>query len=211
MADVNLYIGPEVIGSYPTLFKAELRKDAKPEDKAKFSLTSLFTHDATKTPEYAALVAAVMACGVAKWGQAKLEEMIREQVFESPFKKDIGSKGYDVDRFAVRVSSSANEQYPPLVLDARKRGADGKPLPITDKREVYPGVKLRVSYATRAYGGPGTKYTAGISLDLRNVLKVGDGERLSQAGPDGSEFGGIAAPPPESGTMDSASMASLLG
>jgi hypothetical protein len=206
----GVLLSPEVIGSYPNLYKAVLRKDAKPEDKPKFSITTLFTHDAIKTPEYQAIVAAVMECGIAKWGKPKLEEMIREGVFESPFHKDIGSKGYDTAVFAVRVSSSANEQYPPLVLDARKRGADGKPLSITDSREIYAGVKLRVSYATRAYGGPGTKWTAGIALDLRNVLKVGDGERLAAAGPDGSEFGGIV-PPPESGTMDSASMASLLG
>ena len=207
---MTVLVGPEVTGTYCHLFKAFLRKDAKPTDKPKFEVTSLVTHDGIKTPEYQALVAAVMECGVAKWGKAKFEEMIREGVFESPFHKDIGSKSYDPNMFAVRISSSANEDYPPLVLDSRKRGADGKPLAITDNREIYSGVKLRVSYATRAYGGPGTTYKAGVKLDLRNVLKVGDGERLAGSGPDGSEFGGIAAPPSDEAT-GSVDMASLLG
>ncbi len=210
MADANLYIGPEVIGSYPELFEAKLRKDAKPDDKPKFGITSLFTHEAIQTAQYKALVAAVMECGITKWGKAKLEEMIREQVFESPFHKDIGSKGYDTAKFAVRVNSSANAAYPPRVLDARRRGADGKAMEVTDRREIYPGVRLVISYATRAYGGPGTKWTAGVALDLRNVIKIGDGDRLTQAGPDGSEFGSIAAPPPDE-TANAADMAALLG
>lgn len=211
MTDVNLYIGPEVVAVYCDLFKPVLRKSPKPTDKPKFNITSLVTHDGVKTTEYQQLVAAVMACGVTKWGQAKFEEMLREGVFDSPFHKDIGSKGYDTALFAVRIASSANAEYPPRVLDARVRTADGKPSLVTDEREFYHGVRVRVSFATRAYGGPGTDYKAGVKLDLRNVIKMGDGPRIVLAsGTDGSEFGGIAAPPPDT-AAEASNMAALLG
>lgn len=206
----EIILGPEAVASYPNLFKATLRKDAKPEDKPKFSITTLFTHDAIKTPQYGNLVAGVLACGIEKWGKAKFEEMMREQTFDSPFLKDIASKGYDPALFAVRITSAANQEYPPNVLDNRKRDAAGKRVTITDPREIYPGVRVMVSYAPRAFGGPGTKWKAGIKLDLRNVLKMGDGERLTQAGPDGSEFADVEASP-EAPAIDSAGMAALLG
>lgn len=208
MADV--IVGPEVIAGYNSLFRAQLSKTPKPTDKPKFDLVSLLTHESVKTPQYQALVATMIEAATARFGKLKFEEMVREGVFESPFKKDIGSKGLDPARFAVRIASSANEQYPPLVLDARRRGPDGKALPITDPREIYQGVRLIVSYAARAYGGLNTGYSPGVKLDLRNVMKIGDGDRLSGAGPDGSEFGGIVAPPPDE-AAGAADMAALLG
>jgi ssDNA-binding protein len=213
MADRKLIIGPEVIASYPHVFTPYLRKGADPGTKPMFSIVSLFTHAALLTPEYKALVDGVTECGIATWGKAKFEEMLREGTLgdRTPFKKDISSKGYDPARFAVRVESSQLPDKVVHVLDNRIRTSEGKPSPIVDQREIYPGVIFRGSYSPRAYGGPGTSYKAGLSLDLRNVLKMGDGERLVAAGPNGDEFGGIAAPPASDGAIDSASLASLLG
>lgn len=206
MADVIR--GPMVFAGYNSLFRPILPPKPKPTDKPKFELISLFTFEAAKTPEFAALKNAVIAVAVARFGQAKFEEMVREQRFESPFKKDIGSKGYDPKVFEYRVSSSANEDYPPLIFDARRKGPDGKFPQLTDRREIYSGVKLVVSYSARAYGGLDTGWTPGVKLDLRNVAKVGDGDRLSGGGADGSEFGDLA--PDEPSAPSAEEFANLL-
>lgn len=206
---MTLIVGPEVIAGYNSLFRAQLPKTPKPTDKPKFDLVSLLTHEAVKTQEYQAMVAAMIEAATDRFGKLKFEEMVRENVFESPFKKDIGSKGFDISRFAVRIASSANEQYPPRVLDARRRGADGKPIEITDSREIYQGVRLVVSYAARAYGGLNTGYSPGVKMDLRNVIKIGDGDRLAGSGPDGSELSGVAAAPANE-AASAADFASLL-
>lgn len=182
MADApKSLITPEVTLSYPHLFEPVLRKDAKPGDKLKFSTTSLFTHEAVATPEFAAIKQAVQECAIAAYGLDVFKDMIAEGTFVSPFHKDIKTKGYDPVVFAVRINSTSGEGYPPAVVSR-----SGKP--ITDKREIYPGVKARVSLSCRAYGGPGTKYKPGVMLDLRNVQKLGDGERLAGGAGTGDEF-----------------------
>ena len=83
----------------------------------------------------------------------------------------------------VMEAVPTSEDHPPTVLDVRRRVDNGKggtkPAPITDKREMYSGVKARVSYTFRAYGGLNTGFTPGVAMDLRNVLKVGDGPELT--------------------------------
>ena len=174
-------IGPECILSYPTLFVPAIRKNPKPTDKPKFSVTTLYTHAAILTPEFAALKAAVLECAVAAFGAAEVKTMIAEGVFESPFRKDIQTKGYDPAIYAVRCNHSSGADHPPAVV-----GRSG--LPITDKREVYPGVRARVSFSPRAYGGLNTGNKPGVILELRNVQNLGDGPRLAGGVGTGAEF-----------------------
>jgi hypothetical protein len=199
-------ITPPVILSHPHLFRPQLHKLAKPGDKPKYSVASLFTHAALETEEYRALVAAMRECGNDFWGAAMFKTLVDEGSFQSPFRRDLSAKKYDSALFARFITSESGEDHPPVVL-----GTDHQP--ITDPRAIYPGVVARVSVSPRAFGGPGTSWKPGIKLDLRNVLKVADGPRLTGDGSDGSEFGPRPAAAPAGGGagIDAATAAAMLG
>lgn len=64
------------------------------------------------------------------------------------------------------ISTSANETYPPNVVDRRLQK-------IMDATEVYSGMWARVSMVAFAFNTQGNK---GVSFGLRNVMKVRDDE-----------------------------------
>ena len=181
-------ITPFVTISYPNLFVARARKD-NPTGPKKFSASFLFTQAAFDDPITSAIRQACSGVAVEKWGKATYERMLAEETFVSPFRKDCMSKGYP-EQFVRYISSSSGEGYPPAVVDRA-----GKP--ITDQGALYAGCVVRVSLSPRAYGGPGTPYKPGIMLDLRNVQKVDDGERLAGGGSNtgGTEFDALTPAP----------------
>jgi len=195
-----LLTGP-VTASHPHLFKPQLHKLAKPGDRPKFSIASLFTHAALETPEYKALVAAMMECGNAFWGAATFKTLVDEGSFVSPFRRDLTAKKYDATQFARFVTSESGEEYPPIVFGPDKR-------PLTDPRAIYPGAIVCVSVSPRAFGGPGTSWKPGIKFDLRNVMKIADGPRLAGDGSDGSEFGAAL---PSDATPNASAAMDMLG
>jgi hypothetical protein len=54
-------------------------------------------------------------------------------------------------------------------------GENGKPAPITDPKEIYPGAKVRASLRAYAYSVNGNN---GVAFSLGNLQKVGDGPRM---------------------------------
>lgn len=193
-------ITPECILDHPNLFKAKLPRNAKPGDKPKYNAVLLFTHEAMKAPEFAALQQAVLERAREEWG-AKAEEFIRTGARKTPFRKDVEARGYDPKEIGGFINTNATEDYPPQVVG---RAADGQLAVITDTREIYRGVRARVSLSCYAYDFNGVK---GISFGLRNVLKVGDGPRLGGI-PGTVEFGAYAA---EAAVSMSDELADLLG
>src|SRR5690606_39628308 len=71
-----------------------------------------------------------------------------------------------------RIRVSANEQYPPGIVDRRLQ-------PILDQSEIYSGCYVRVSMVAYAFNSQGNK---GVSFGLRNVQKLRDGEPLGGGG-----------------------------
>lgn len=203
-------ISPAVILSYPHLFKAVARKKVEPgkPNPPKYSASFLFTQEAMDSPETKAIMAAIEAAGVEKWGKTQFETMVKEGSFESPFKRDISAKGYPAH--VVRyISSDSGEDYPPAVV-TRFVDPETKKLAVAKPAEMYAGAIVRVSLSVRAYGGPGTGFKAGVKLDLRNVQKLADGERIAGggAGDPSDDFGaGEAAQP----ATEEASLAGMLG
>lgn len=187
MATVSTLITPECTGSYLHLFKAVLGKNPKPTDKPSFNGVLLFTAAALETPEWKAMQAALIAACRERWGAAKADAMIREDSIRLPFRKDVTAKGYPAE-FVRFINVKASEENPPQVV-SRFKGPDGKPLPITDRKEIYAGCKLRVSLGVYAYGGlPGDTYSPGVAFGLRNVQKIGDGPRLDSRTDAGDDF-----------------------
>lgn len=189
---------PEGVASHPHLFETQTRK-TKPGDrpaKPMFSMVTLFTREAMDSPLGAALKKAVQDAAIARFGKEAFATMLEEDSFASPFRRDLTSKGYDPKRFICYISSASGADYPPAVVANEIDPGTGKRRAIKDKREVYPGARVHVSVSARAYGGLNTGYKPGVMLDLRNVCKVGDGERLAggSSNPDEDFGAGIAAP-----------------
>ncbi|WP_419900673.1 ssDNA-binding protein [Roseomonas sp. USHLN139] len=181
---------PNVVLSYPHLFKAVLRKNAKPDEKPQFSAAFLFDEAALTAPETKAILAAVMEAAYAKWGKKTVDTWIEEGTFELPFKKDIVSKGYP-ERFKRYISCASGADYPPAVVGRFKDPKTGKLEVITDARRLYPGAVVRVSVTVRCYGGE-KGWKPGVKLDLANVQLIDDtAERLTAGGAGGEpdEFG----------------------
>lgn len=208
---MSLYTTPEVPIVYPKLFQAVLRKNPKPTDKPQFSAAFLFDQAAYEHPLTMAIREAVVATAVAKWGKASVDTMLQEGALENPFKRDISAKGYPAN--IVRyINCAANLDYPPGVFGRDIDPSTKRPRVLTDAREFYHGALVRVSVTTRAYGGPGTTYKPGVKLDLRNVQKLRDGERLQlgAGGSDGSEFDALPPLPAADMPAGSGPLAGML-
>jgi len=201
------------IGTLATRGKALLTASKSKEDKAKadapltFYARVLFTPDALKSKEWAAIVAAITEAGTEKFGK-NFAAMWKEGGIRSPLRRDVATKGYDSDTFAGFIQVKAWEDNPPAVL-SRFAGADGKPKKIVDASEFRPGTLVRLSVAVRAYGGGTTGFSPGIALDFRAVQKMGEGSAL--VGGAGDATDGLDALPEEADSGDdAAAMAEML-
>jgi hypothetical protein len=195
-------ITPEVTLSYPKLLKPSLGPKPKPGDKSMFSVMLLFTHEAIKSPEFQAIKDAAVAKAREAWG-SKADELIRTGQRKMPFRKDVEAMGHDPKTFACFMNVRAGEDYPPQVVTR-----SGKV--ITDPREIYPGVRARVSLSVFSYDTNGNR---GVSFGLNNVQKLGDGPRIDGRRSAADEFPVLpdepaADMPAEGGTSDN--LADLL-
>jgi hypothetical protein len=190
-------VTPEGVLSYPKVFRSELPHKPKPTDKKAWSTTILFDKEATATAEFKAMVDAAVSLAVERFGQAvsrKVEfltdgpdagrSFLRngDSFVFLPFRNDVKKKGYP-EQFvsfvtARKVDDPEKNIRPPEVI-----GRSGKPC---DQRDIYPGVKARVSLGAFAYDNNGNK---GVSFGLNNVLKVGDGDRIDNVKNAADEFG----------------------
>ena len=80
------------------------------------------------------------------------------------------AQGYGPGTTFINVSSKQQ----PGVVD-RYAGTDGRPRPITEHSEVYPGCFVRASLRPFTYDTNGSK---GVSFGLQNLQKLRDGERI---------------------------------
>jgi hypothetical protein len=203
MSESAALLTPPGVAAYPHLFVAVLPKKAKSTDAPKFSTAILFDEAAMATPEWKAVMDAVVACGIGKWGEAKFRAMLNEDSVNLPFRKDVTSKGYP-DTFKRFINITSGAAYPPAVVD--RRG-----VAIKDTRAIISGTPIRASLSTRAYGGPGTDYKAGIALDMRNIQKLGEGAPLALGGASDpkADFGAPLDPEPAAGA--GGDLADLMG
>ena len=226
MADA--LITPEGVASYPKVFKSELPKDAKPGDKKAWSVTLLMDKAATQTEEFKAMVQAAFnllreKCGPTvsnqiewiKEGKDKGRSFVRytfenkngareDGILYMPFRNDVAAKGYP-ENFVLFINPRKTDDpdkniRPPEVIT---RGG----VPIKDPREIYPGVRCRVSLGVFAYDQRGNK---GVSFGLNNVQKLGDGPRIDNTKDAKDEFGTLPDETP-AGMPDAADLSSFVG
>lgn len=168
-------ISPLVRFSYPTLFQPRPKKDAKPDDKPRYSIVGLLLpldkmDDADKA-RFRALLNAAVQCGYDRFGKEKVDLLLGDKKFRLPFREDIKSKGYP-EEFKFFIQPWTTNK--PGIVSTFK-GPDNKPLPITDAAAVYAGSWGRLSLRPFAYEESGNK---GVAFGLSNVQKVRDDGRL---------------------------------
>ena len=156
-------ITPEARLSYPALFEPR----ETPSGESKFSCVLIFD----KTADLSELRKEALAVLEARWGN-KAAAMVKAGQLRLPF-RDGAEKdaiGYGPGTVFMNISSKAR----PGVVD-RFPDATGRPRPITDPAEIYPGCYVRVSVRAFAYDQSGNR---GASFALNNLQKLRDGTRL---------------------------------
>lgn len=159
----GILYSPEATLSYPHLFEPQL---APGSDKAKYSCSLVFAPGTDLTT----LKQAALEAANTKFGADKVPALLRSNKLRMPFRDDGDEKGYEPGSVFINVRS---DKKPGIV--GVYPGPDGKPLPIEDKSQIYAGCKVRATLSVFAYDTQGNK---GVSFGLRNLQKLGDGERL---------------------------------
>ena len=168
---------PECVLSYLNIFEARAM-DEKSEPK--FSVTLIFL-DGTDISEMKREVARVLT---EKWG-SKTKGMLKSGALRLPFRSDpddVASKGYPLGSTFVNVRTL---NQPGVVTIYPDPNNDGKPLPLTDRSQAYPGVIARVTLDAYAYDTAGNR---GATFGLGNIQIVRDGDRLDGRAPATDEF-----------------------
>lgn len=156
-----------MLGHFPNLFEPGL-----PDDNGirYYETDLLFSPEAQKTAEYAAMKKVMAEAANEKWPKDKPSK-VRSAFRPAPEKvrEKNGEPYYPADQFAgwelVRVKT---KQKPGIV--------DGQLREITDPSEVYAGALVRCTVNPNAYS---VKGNSGVSFWLNNVQKVGDSAPLS--------------------------------
>jgi hypothetical protein len=171
MSEESRYITPPLRCSYPKLFEPEVN-----DKGTQVWGTVLLFED---TPEHHAALAKVEAlaeeAGREKFG-AKFDSLRKSPNFKWPVRRDV-DKYADVEPKVIAFINARAYKTAPGVVSIYP-GPDGKPLPITDPKLVYPGCYLRASLG--AFGTPATKDqpSNSVSIALRNCQKVKDAPRI---------------------------------
>lgn len=155
-------ITPEATISYPHVFEPQLPPGAS---EPVYSCALVFSDDV----DVSELKTAAMAVAKEKWGD-KFKDMVKSGKIRLPFRTDGEEKGYPAGSMFMNVKSKLQPQ-----IVSKFAGPDGKAMPITDPKEIYPGAKVKASLRAYAYAVNGNN---GVSFALGNLQKVDDGPRM---------------------------------
>lgn len=158
-------ITPEAILSYPNLFTPRAMGDQEP----KYSCALVFPEGTDLT----AMKQAALDALTEEWGE-KAPAMVKAGQARWPFRDnpdDVALKGYPEGSTFVNVRSNRK----PGVVSIFPDPSTGKPTPVTDEAQVYPGVIVRASLDAYTYDTQGNK---GVTFGLGNVQIIRDGDRL---------------------------------
>lgn len=165
-ANLTSVITPVARLSFPAFFTATSFEEGQ---KKKYSAVLLFK----KGENIDQLKAMVREAGIKKWGpdQAKWPRPLRLPFYDQADKAKEGvlPEGYEAGAIWIRVST----EQPPGVCRP-----DLSAIRAEQASEIYGGCWVKCSVNAYAYGGPGTRFGAGISIGLRNVQKIRDDKPL---------------------------------
>ena len=184
MADT--LISPEFRAAFISVFKATLPRDAKPDQKPKFSVRAAFP----PTTDMSALKREAASVAREKWGD-NVPKSLR-----SPFRRndelDNPIAGIGDDWIVMTFSANA---------DRRPGIVDGKLQDIIDENDIYSGAWYRAQIRGYAYEQQGNK---GVSFGLQNIQKLRDDDPIGGGRPPASKaFEAVGATTGEGSSTDS--------
>lgn len=167
---------PKFRVSYPNVFKPR-KNDLNGKDE--YSVLALFPPGTDLTKLQKAAQEAI----VEKWGADQnkwpKDPATGKVDIRSPFRKheekryenDAGNLVFPPGMEAGGIFMNFKSTRQPGVVDTQK--AD-----IIAEADFYPGCFARATVNALAYGGPGTKWKAGVSFWLQNLQKMAEGDSL---------------------------------
>ncbi len=172
MSDESRIITPPLRCSYPKLFEPEVN------DKGTqvWSTVLLFEDTEDGRKALAQVEALAEEAAKAKFGD-KLAAMKKNPSFKWPVRRDVELKYGSLTPKVIAYVNARSYKAPPGVVSIYP-GPDGKPSRITDPKLVYPGCYLRASLGAFATAATKDQPSNSVSIALRNVQKVRDGERI---------------------------------
>lgn len=169
--------------SFPKLFEPSIND----QGKKSWSVVLVFDKAAQATPEFAEMVKTIEQTAAERFG-TKIPSGIKRKSLEP-------KSGYPITSTAAKeqyfgwaddgsVMVTLSSRYPALVVDRDKSE-------ILEQDQVYAGCYARASYSCYAYSASGNE---GVSLGLRALQKVKDGEALTGGGrASADDFGDVAS------------------
>ena len=145
---------------------------SRPAKEPNYSVLLVFDREAARSPQMKALKAACIAAAVEKFklGEEKTLARIKSGKIAMPWRPASDYEEYGApftNDGAVMINFKANTA--PGIVD---RNAN----PIMDKKLIYSGCKMRVSFGVWPYDTDGSM---GVTLLLNNCQKTGDGPKLA--------------------------------
>lgn len=155
---------PKAILSYPSIWTPTPGPQG---GEAKYRAVLIFEEGA----DLSAIKQAVLEAATEKWG-SKAAELFRTGKIRNPFRTDWEAKGYPENSTFI----SASSKFQPGVV-SRYADSNGNPMVITEEgpEELYAGCYVRAYIRPFAYDTAGNR---GVSFNLGNIQKLGDGDRM---------------------------------
>jgi hypothetical protein len=184
--------------SFPSIFAPSGAKGETDEKKFKYSANIVWPPK-SDPKEAAAQAAGIKALNDAakevareKWqdkGEGIYAKQKHQQFKTIDDEEDAKKIGFPIG--SIYLGCKANLDAQPGVV-GRYAGKDGKPVQITDPKELYAGCQVRFSVRPYAYDNT---FGKGVSFGLNNVQKMGEGERKDGRRNAADEFEAEEAPP----------------
>ena len=171
MSDESRIITPPLRCSYPKLFEPEVND----RGTQVWSTVLLFEDTEEGRKALAQVEALAEETAKTKFGD-KLPALKKNPSFKWPIRRDV-DKYAGLTPKVIAYISARSYKAPPGVVSIYP-GPDGKPSKITDPKLVYPGCYLRASLGAFATAATKDQPSNSVSIALRNVQKVKDGERI---------------------------------
>lgn len=151
---------PEFRAGFISVFRATKPRDAKSEQKSKYSVRACFP----PTADLSKLKAAAAAAAKEEWGD-KIPKALR-----SPFRRndELETPVVGIGDDWIIMTFSANEDRRPGIVDRKLND-------IINEEDVYSGAWYRAQVRPFAYDQQGNK---GVSFGLQNVQKLRDDEPI---------------------------------
>lgn len=158
--------------SYPALLEPKTKPNST---ELAYSCSLVFP----KGTDLSKLYAAAHAAGIAKFGEAKYQQLIKLGKIRTPFRTDGDEKGYPEGSVYLNASSKTR----PQIVDQRLQ-----PVVTDDEQGIYAGCWVRASINFYGYDTQGNK---GVGVGLNNVQKVRDDARFDGRRAAAQEFSAI--------------------